>query len=222
MQADTRYPKRGLMLGQKRRETTVTTCRHRRAKRPANVIGAVVGVCAIALGVWALVKTGVNTDHIFTPTKDVLGLPHTPTLALGEIAFGVVLLVAAAFGRFGTFLIALAGAASFAFGVIVVSDSWSGRVHRWTAAEHDSGWVFIGVGAVLVLAAVLPPLVSNHRARTSARPTIEREPARAEPESAPVPDANADKDVRAEGTAATPTATESDVRQPDNINTHAG
>ena len=106
-----------------------------------------------------MVKTGINTDHIFTPTKDVLGLPHTPTLALGEIAFGVLLLVAAALGRFGTFLIALAGAGSFAFGVIVLSDSWSGRVQRWTAADHDSGWVFVGVGAVLVLAAVLPGLV---------------------------------------------------------------
>ena len=159
-----------MLLGQKRRDTTVTTRRRRRAKRPANVIAAVVGVCAIALGVWALVKTGINTDHIFTPTKDVLGLPHTPTLALGEIAFGIVLLVAAALGRFGTFLIALAGAASFAFGVIVLSDSWSGRVHRWTAADHDSGWVFIGVGAVLVLAAVLPLLVSTRRVQPQEAP----------------------------------------------------
>ena len=73
-----------MLLGQKRRDTTVTTRPATPAKRPANVIAAVVGIGTIALGVWALIKTGINTDHIFTPTKDVLGLPHTPTLALGE------------------------------------------------------------------------------------------------------------------------------------------
>ena len=84
------------------------------------------GSFPIALGVWALIKTGLNTDHIFTPTEDVLGLPHTPALALAEIGFGIVLLLAAATGAFGTFLIAVLGVASVVFGVIVVSDSWSG------------------------------------------------------------------------------------------------
>jgi hypothetical protein len=211
-----------MLLGQKRRDTSVTRRRNRRAQRPSHVIAAVVGLCAVALGVWALIKTGVNTDHIFTPTKDVLGLPHTPTLALGEIVFGILLLVAAALGRFGTFLIALAGAALFAFGVIVVSDSWSGRVHRWTAADHDSGWVFVGIGAVLVLAAILPLLVSTRRVQTSERPPIERQPARAETETAPASDVNAGRDVQAERTTGAPTLTAADGRQPDNIDTHAG
>ncbi len=210
-----------MLLGQKRRDTTVTTRRNRRAKRPANIIAAVVGVCAIALGVWALVKTGINTDHIFTPTKDVLGLPHTPTLALGEIAFGVVLLVAAALGRFGTFLIALAGAASFAFGVIVLSDSWSGRVHRWTAADHDSGWVFVGVGALLVLAAVLPSLLSTRRVQPQEAPPMEREPVPAELDPATVSDVTNESAQPARTSAVPPTETTTDVRDADNINTHA-
>ena len=210
-----------MLLGHKRRDATVTTRRHRRAKRPANVIAAVVGVCAIALGVWALVKTGVNTDHIFTPTKDVLGLPHTPTLALGEIAFGVVLLVAAALGKFGAFVIALVGAASFAFGVIVLTDSWSGRVHRWTATDHDSGWVFVGVGAVLVLAAVLPLLVSTRRVQPQEASAAEREPVPAQSDPATVSDGT-DKSAPPAGTSAVrPTETTTDVRDVDNINTHA-
>ena len=173
------------MFRDKRRNRTATTHRRRRSTRPANVIAAVVGVCAIVLGVWALIRTGLNTDHIFTPSKDVLGLPHTPTLALGEIAFGVLLLLASMWGAFGTFVIALLGAASFAFGVIVVSDSWSGRVHRWTAASHDTGWIFILIGAVFVLAAVLPALVSTRRAPAE-RPPVAVEPEAAEPEAAEV------------------------------------
>jgi predicted anti-sigma-YlaC factor YlaD len=171
------------MFRDKRRNRSVTTHRRRRSTRPANVIAAVVGIFSIVLGVWALIRTGLNTDHIFTPSKDVLGLPHTPTLALGEIAFGVLLLLAAMSGAFGTFVIALLGAASFAFGVIVVSDSWSGRVHRWTAASHDTGWIFILIGAVFVLAAVLPALVSTRRAPAE-QPPVAVEPEAAEPEAA--------------------------------------
>ena len=65
------------MFGDKRRNRTVTTHRRRRrTTRPANVIAAVVGILAVVIGVWALVKTGINTDHIFTPPKKVLGLPR--------------------------------------------------------------------------------------------------------------------------------------------------
>ena len=166
-------------------------------------------------------QTGVNTDHIFTPTKDVLGLPHTPTLALGEIAFGVVLLVAAALGRFGTFLITLAGAASLAFGVIVLSDSWSGRVHRWTAADHDSGWLFIGVGAVLVLAAVLPLLVSRRRVQPQEAPAREREPVPAEPDPATTSGVRNENVPAGACARVLATDTTTDDRDADNVNTHA-
>jgi hypothetical protein len=190
--------------------------------RPANVIAAVVGVSAIALGVWALIKTGINTDHMFTPTKDVLGLPHTPTLALCEIAFGILLLIASALGAFGTFLIALAGAASFTFGVIVLSDSWSGRVHRWTAAGHDSGWLFILVGAVFVLAAVLPLLVSPRKVTTTEAPANEHELITSEPQRTAVPDESSDGEVRVDDTDANrPTETVADVREADHVDTHA-
>src|SRR4051812_3058709 len=36
-----------MLLGQKRRDPTVTTHRRRRTMRPANVIAAVVGICAV-------------------------------------------------------------------------------------------------------------------------------------------------------------------------------
>jgi hypothetical protein len=174
------------MSGDKRRNETIPTHRRRRAGRPANVIAAIVGILAITLGVWALIKTGLNTDHIFTPTKEVLGLPHTPILALAEIGFGILLLFAAATGAFGTFLIAALGVASLAFGIIVLSDSWSEQVHRWTAADHDSGWLFILIGAVFVLAATLPLLVSTRTVQTADETATTHEPVAAEPEATPV------------------------------------
>jgi hypothetical protein len=89
----------------------------------------VIGILAIALGVWALIKTGVNTDHIFTPSKEVLGLPHTPALALGEIAFGILLLIASVLGRFGAFLVALLGVVALilAFGLTLAVGRYEDR-----------------------------------------------------------------------------------------------
>jgi hypothetical protein len=131
-----------------------------------NVVAAIIGILAIALGTWALIKTGLNTDHIFTPSKEVLGLPHTPPLALGEIAFGLLLLIASVLGRFGAFLVALLGVLAVTCGVVVVSDYRSARVARWTAASHDSGWLAILIGVVLVLSAVLPMFISARAKRT--------------------------------------------------------
>lgn len=174
------------MSGDKHRDETIQMHRRRKVTRPANLIAAIVGILAITLGVWALIKTGLNTDHIFTPTKEVLGLPHTPTLALAEIGFGFLLLFAAATGAFGTLLIAVLGVASLAFGIIVLSDSWSEQVHRWTAADHDNGWLFILIGAVFVLAATLPLLVSTRTVPTADETATTHEPVAAEHETAPV------------------------------------
>jgi hypothetical protein len=229
------------MFGNKRRSDTTTTRRRRRATRPASVIAAVIGILAIALGVWVLIETGLNTDHIFTPSKEVLGFRFTPTAALGVIGFGILLLFAAATGAFGAFLIAVLGAASLAFGVIVVSDSWEGRVHRWTAANHDSGWMFILVGAVLLLATVLPLFVSTRTVETREAVPKEAEPVTPEREAVPpqrepaatseptavseqaaVPDATAREDPQPEpDRMATPTDTQADATERDNTNTRA-
>jgi hypothetical protein len=210
------------MFGDRRRDGTVTMHRRPRATRPANVVAAVAGILAITLGVWALIETGLNTDHIFTPSREVLGLPHTPTLALGEIGFGLLLLFAAATGAFGAFLIAVLGAASLAFGVIVVSDSWSGRVHSWTAASHDSGWIFILTGSVFLLAVTLPLFVSTRTVQTQEPTATEREPAPAEPEPAAISDPTPQEDRRPEpaGTASL-TKTETHTHEPDNTNPDA-
>jgi hypothetical protein len=210
------------VFGDKRRSGTITTHRQRRVTRPANVFAVVRGILVIALGVWALIETGLNTDHIFTPSKKVLGLPHTPTLALGEIGFGILLLFAAATGAFGTFLIAVLGAASLAFGVIVVSDSWTSRVQPWTSASHDTGWMFILIGAVLVLAAALPLFVSTRTVQTQEAVAPESKSAPPEPEPAAPSDPTAREDSRPEpAAAASPPEPETDATEADTTNTPA-
>src|SRR5262249_50823804 len=78
--------------------------------------------------------------------------------------FGALLVIAASFPAFGRVLTAILGAASLAFGVIVLADGWTHRIDRWTAANDTTGWVAVVTGAVLLLAALLLPNV--HRERT--------------------------------------------------------
>jgi len=95
-------------------------------------------------------------------------------------------------------------------------------VHQWTAANHDSGWMFILIGAVFVLGALLPPLVSTRKVQPQEATATEREPVSAEQEPAAVADPTVGEESRPQGVgAASPTQTETDVEEPDNISTHA-
>lgn len=138
--------------------------------RPWRLVALAVAAGSLALGIWALARTGLDLDHLFRPERRVLGLPHTPALALGEIAFGIVMLYAARSRLVGRLIMIGAGVVVAAGGALVLTDAFEPRVHRWTAANDTSGWLFLIVGAVVVLAATILPTIA------SSRRTVERQP----------------------------------------------
>jgi hypothetical protein len=127
------------------------------------IAAVVIGIAAVVFGIWGLARTGLNTDHIFTPTRDVLDVHQTPALALGVIGFGVLLLIAASMPAIGRGLMALLGAASLASGVIVLADGWSHRIDHWTAANDTTGWLAVVVGGVTLLSALFLPTIRSDR-----------------------------------------------------------
>jgi hypothetical protein len=133
----------------------------RRVWSPWALFALAVGVASIVLGAWAIGRTGLNTDHWFTPTREVLGVRHTAVLALGEIAFGVLVLAAASGGWLGRIWTAMYGTAAIVFGVLVVAHAWSGRLREWTGLHDRNGWVYLGGGAVAVFAVTLPTVVAH-------------------------------------------------------------
>lgn len=131
-------------------------------------VAALLGLAALTLGVWALTRTGLDTDHIFSPQRRVIGFDHTPALGLGEAIFGVVMLLALLSPLWGRMFTATLGMAAVAFGVIVVIDAWTARVHAWTGANERYGWVLVAAGALAFLAATTMPTV-RHRTVTHTR-----------------------------------------------------
>jgi 4-hydroxybenzoate polyprenyltransferase len=125
---------------------------------PAQIVALVIGGSAIVVGVIALIRTGLNTDHWYTPVASVLGIEHTPVLALAQIGFGV-LMVFSAMGPGGRPLMALLSAIALVFGILVVADAWSASFAHWFAVRDANGWVYVIAGAVGLLSATMMPTV---------------------------------------------------------------
>ena len=112
-----------------------------------------VGGALVALGIGALVETGIDTP-LSEPIEPVLGWNHTPLLGILEIAAGA-LLVLFSLRPGGRWMVALVGAALVAGGIMVAAET------DWTVdelgAEQGFAWVPIVAGAVALLAALLTP-----------------------------------------------------------------
>src|SRR4051794_13979181 len=125
---------------------------------PAQFIALIGGLGFLVLGIAAVAQTGFDTDHIYRPHERVWGLWHSPLLGLIEIGFGVLLLIAAVVPGGLRELMALLGAASLAFGLVIFVDSARDDLNRWLGVTERSGWFFTIVGAVILLTAMLSPV----------------------------------------------------------------
>jgi hypothetical protein len=127
---------------------------------PAQFVAGAIGIAAIVYGAVALSETGLDTGTLFHPTATVAGFGHTPLLALIEILFGVFMLLAALVPA-GQGAMALLSAAALAFGVVVIADLWDAKLHHWLGVSDKSGWLFVVVGAVGLLAAITLPTIGG-------------------------------------------------------------
>jgi hypothetical protein len=125
---------------------------------PGQVVSFAVGVAAVAVGVLALVRAGVD-GSLDTPTVGVLGYTHTAWLGVAEIAVGAVLMLAGT-GPRGRPLSILIGAAAVVTGVVIIAEP--DRTPAQLGLEKNFGWPMIGAGALVALAAIALP-VWRHR-----------------------------------------------------------
>jgi hypothetical protein len=134
---------------------------------PAQIIGLIAGIGMTVLGIAAVAQTGFHTDHIYTPHDVVWHLPHSPLLAVCEIGWGVLMILASVVPGASRELMGFLGAIMLAFGIVVLVDAYSDNLSHWLAVTHRSGWLFVVVGGVVLLAAMLSPVFipASHRRR---------------------------------------------------------
>jgi hypothetical protein len=134
---------------------------------PAQIVGLIVGLGFVILGVAALARTGFDTSHVYTPHDAVWNLWHSPLLGAIEIGFGALMIVASVVPGALRTLMALLGVIAFGFGLVVLLDVAPHRLNKWLAVTHRNGWLFLVVGAVVLLAAFFSPVFgSGSRRRT--------------------------------------------------------
>jgi len=136
---------------------------------PAQIIGVIVGIGFTVLGFAAVARTGFDTGHIYTPHDVVWRLPHSPLLALIEVGFGVLVLLSSVVPGGIRTLMALLGAISVAFGIVVLAADTPNRLNHWLGVTHRNGWLYTVVGAVLVLAALASPVFAGRSRRRVVR-----------------------------------------------------
>jgi hypothetical protein len=125
---------------------------------PAQLIGLIIGIFFVVLGVVAVNRSGFDTDHIYTPHIAVWHLPHSPLLAVSEIGFGILVILASVVPGASRVAMTILGAIALVFGIIVLANGWQADLTHWLAASHRTGWLFTIAGAVLILTAWLMPV----------------------------------------------------------------
>jgi hypothetical protein len=120
----------------------------------SDVLSLIGGAALIVIGAVVLLRgdiSGAWSD----PVVRVVGLTHTPLLGIIEVSVGV-LLVLAGLASSRTLTLAVS-VGLIAFGAIVVAEHASLSDDLAVTAAH--GWWAIGIGAVLLIAAVAVPAV---------------------------------------------------------------
>jgi hypothetical protein len=160
------------MTPMRARRPTVAAVERRptRLWSPAQLIALALGGVAIAFGVIALTRTGLDPSHLTRDRDTVLGFGHTPLLGLAEVGFGVLLVLAAGLPIVGRNAMTLIGAATLGLGVVVVEGWWSTRMVRWLDVSDRSGWLFVAVGGFVLVVSCFTPVLTWGGPRVVRRP----------------------------------------------------
>jgi hypothetical protein len=155
----------------------------------AQPIALVLGLVTCAFAVIALTRTGLDLGHLTHGHATAFGFGQTPLLALAELGFGLLLLVAAAMPLAGRNLMTLLGAAALGLGIVMVGGWWSSRMTQWLNGTDRDGWLCIIVGAFVLVVAFAAPVRTRTRTVKAKPAPVVSPTATTEPLATPAPPA---------------------------------
>ena len=129
---------------------------------PGQIISGAVGVVLVIFGIVAVTRTGIDSS-LNTPPTDILGLAHSSYVGIAEIVTGLLLVLAAADISMRP-LTGVVGVLLFIGGIVVAAGT--NEMLLKIGTERATGWFLMIMGAIAVVAAMLPSFV---RSRSDAR-----------------------------------------------------
>src|SRR5262249_54589371 len=133
-----------------------------RSWSPVQLVAVAIGVAFVVLGIVVLARTGFSTARMTSPERVVWTFPHTPLLAVVEIAFGSAMIAAAVIPTAARPVLTLLGVGAVGLGAAILLGVKSGKLVHWFAVDHRSGWLFVATGVVtLAVGLASPPVLSR-------------------------------------------------------------
>jgi hypothetical protein len=134
---------------------------------PGAIAAVVAGLFLAILGTLVLIDAGFGAGSFTSRTGTALSFTQTGLLAIVEIAFGVaVVWLAGDFPWYGRSAAIVAGVLATGFGIVLAA--WATPFASVFGGDPASGWLWIGIGVVTIVSAVLPRrTVSPHTASTA-------------------------------------------------------
>lgn len=124
---------------------------------PAQIVAALIGAGYIVVGAIGLARTGFNVNHITRPTTQVWRWHHTPILALIELAFGGLMVLAALRPISAKTLMSILSLAALGLGVTVLVDAFIYQLQVWLGVTRADAWLYVGTGVLGLVASVGSP-----------------------------------------------------------------
>ena len=146
-------------------------------RRPGQILPILGGIFLAVLGMLVLVGSGMHWGHLASSTGDTLSFRQSGLLAIVELGFGIALVWVAGVPWFRRLPGIVLGAAAIAFGIALAA--WSGSLAGLFGGDAASGWLFIAVGVVTILGALIPAVATP--AQTASAPDLETPTAPAKP-----------------------------------------
>ena len=114
------------------------------------------GIMLLVFGGLLLSQTGFEFGAD-AESGSVAGLHGTSLMAVIQLVLGLILVSAGAQSRLDWGTARLLGGITLAFGVVLLAEP--AALQSWLGARAASGWLFVVLGSVMLIAAVVHPLM---------------------------------------------------------------
>jgi hypothetical protein len=123
---------------------------------PGQILGGLLGVFLTVVGIVVVTRNGID-GSLNQPVTDVLGITQSSYVGLASILFGLLTLAGATMRGLMGFM----GALMVVGGVILAAGS--AKILLDVGAKTSTGWYFIILGAVAILADLMPVMTRSER-----------------------------------------------------------
>jgi phosphatidylserine synthase len=136
---------------------------------PAQIVSLVVGAIFAIIGGITLANTGMNFNDLSANHETVAGMDQTAWLGIAELVVGLFLIGAGAIPGGGRATMTFFGVIVLGFGIVMLISNGEAWMTENLTTDDSAGWFFVIMGAILLVAAMVAPVIFGSDRRSVSR-----------------------------------------------------